>query len=206
MRVVAVDRNIDAPGFEFTDVARVVDFSDADAVLASIADLEIDGVTTVQAERAVPVIARLADALGVPGIGVETAHLMTNKPAMRARLAAEGVPQPRFTTLRTAAEAPRAGLEVGFPAVLKPAAGSGQFGVSRVDSLDEVVAGLPEALAVSPANEAILEEFVDGVEMNGIVVVRRRRATPDHLLRPDPAAGPELRRQLDPPLPADRGR
>jgi biotin carboxylase len=172
MRVVVVDRNADAPGFEWADVARVVDFADADAVLASVADLGIEGVTTVQAERAVPVIARIAEALGVPGIGIETAHLMTNKPAMRERLAAEGVPQPRFTTLRTAAEAPAAALEVGFPAVLKPAAGSGQFGVSRVESLDEVVARLPEALAVSPANEAILEEFVEGVEMNGIVVVR----------------------------------
>ena len=73
---------------------------------------------------------------------------------MRERLAAAGVPQPRFTTLRTAAEAPRAALEVGFPAVLKPAAGSGQFGVFRVESIGEVVARLPEALDVSPAERA----------------------------------------------------
>jgi formate-dependent phosphoribosylglycinamide formyltransferase (GAR transformylase) len=31
-RVVAVDRNPDAPGFAYADIGRVVDFSDADAV------------------------------------------------------------------------------------------------------------------------------------------------------------------------------
>jgi biotin carboxylase len=171
LRVVTVDRNPDAPGLREADVGRVVDFADADAVLEVLADLEIDGVTTVQAERAVPMVARLADALGVPGIGVDTARRMTHKVAMRRRLAEAGVPQPRFTTLRTAAEASRAAREVGFPAVLKPAAGSGQHGVFRVGSPEEVELHLEEAIAVSPGEEAILEEYVEGVEMNGIVIV-----------------------------------
>jgi biotin carboxylase len=172
LRVVAVDRNPDAPGLQEADVARVVDFSDAEAVLASVRDVEIDGVTTVQAERAVPVIARIAEALGVPGIGVETARAMTHKTTMRHRLAEAGVPQPRFWSLRAAAEALEAVEEVGFPAVLKPADASGQFGVFPVGSVDEVTARLPDTLGVSPSGEAILEEFAEGTEMNGIVVVR----------------------------------
>ena len=172
LRVVAVDRNPDAPGFREADIARVVDFADADAVLAAVSDLEIDGVTTVQAERAVPVIARIADALGVPGIGAETARAMTHKATMRGRLEAAGVPQPRFVPLATPEEASRAAEEVGFPAVLKPVDASGQFGVFRVESLDDVVSRLPETLAVSPTGNAILEELVVGTEMNGIVIVQ----------------------------------
>jgi len=61
---------------------------------------------------------------------------------------------------------------VSFPAVLKPVDSSGQFGVFRVSALDEVHARLPETLAVSPSGDAILEEFVEGTEMNGIVVMR----------------------------------
>ena len=38
---------------------------------------------TVAADRAVPVVAAIAEARGLPGIGVETAHLMTHKIAMR---------------------------------------------------------------------------------------------------------------------------
>lgn len=172
LRVVAVDRNPEAPGFAEADVGRVVDFADADAVLEAVSDLEIDGVTTVQSDRAVPVIARIAEARGLPGIDPETARAMTHKATMRQRLAAAGVPQPRFATLRTVEGADAAARAVGFPAVLKPVDASGQFGVYRVESLDDVVARLGETLAVSPSGDAILEEFAEGVEMNGIVVMQ----------------------------------
>ena len=65
-------------------------------MLKATARLKIDGVLTVSADRAVPVVAAVAEARGLPGIGTETAHLMTHKIAMRRRLADAGVPQPRF--------------------------------------------------------------------------------------------------------------
>lgn len=172
LRVVAVDGNADAPGLEVADIARVVDFSDVEAVLAAVRPLRIDGVLTISADRAVPVVAAVAAALGLPGIGVETAHVMTHKVAMRRRLAEAGVPQPRFAALRSLAERRRAADEVGFPAVLKPADSGGQRAVFRVDSVGEIEAHLHEALSASPTGEAILEEFVDGVELNGIVIAR----------------------------------
>ena len=62
--------------------------------------------------------------------------------------------------------------------MLKPADSGGQRGVFRVESLDDVDAHLHEALAASPTGEAILEEFVDGIEMNGIVVARGGEVIP----------------------------
>src|SRR5581483_10799673 len=153
--------------------------------------VEVDGVLTVSADSAVPAVAAIADRLGLPGIGVGTAHLMTHKVAMRRRLADAGVPQPRFAALRRLSERRRALDEVGLPAVLKPADSGGQRGVFRIDSLDDVEAHLHEAIAVSPTQEAILEEFVDGTEMNGIVIARRGEQIPLTLsdrLRP-PGAG-----------------
>src|SRR5581483_843642 len=173
LRVAAVDRNPDAPGLAEADIAKAVDFSDVDAVLKATRRLRLDGVLTVSADRAVPVVATVAAARGLPGIGVETAHLMTHKVAMRRRLAGAGVPQPRFAAVRNLSETRRAAEEVDFPAVLKPADSGGQRGVFRVDSLDDVDRHLHEALVASPTGEAILEEFVDGVELNGIVVARR---------------------------------
>jgi cysteine synthase A len=61
---------------------------------------------------------------------------------------------------------------VGLPAVLKPGAGSGQHGLFRVESPAEVEAHLADALGVSPDEPALVEEFVDGTELNGIVVLR----------------------------------
>src|SRR6059058_4969689 len=178
LRVVAVDRNPNALGLGEADVGEMVDFTDVAAVTEVGRRHTVDGVLTVSADRAVPVVAAVAEALGLPGIGTETAHLMTHKVAMRRRLAEAGVPQPRFAAVRSISERRRAADEVGFPAVLKPADSGGQRGVFRVESLDEIDAHLHEALAASPTGEAILEEFVDGIEMNGIVLAREGETIP----------------------------
>ena len=178
LRVVAVDRNPDAPGLAEADIAKVVDFADPAAVLKATARLRLDGVLTVSADRAVPIVAAVAEARGLPGIGVATAHLMTHKIAMRRALAEAGVPQPRFAAVRTLSETRRAADEVGFPAVLKPADSGGQRGVFRVESVDDIDRHLHEALASSPAGDAILEEYVEGTELNGIVLARDGEAIP----------------------------
>ncbi len=191
LRVAAIDRNPDAPGLAEADIVRVVDFSDVGAALKATARLRLDGVLTIASDRAVPVVAAIAEARGLPGIGVETAHLATNKIAMRRRFAESGVPHPRFAAVRTLAETRRAADEVGFPAVLKPADSSGQRGVFRVESLDDVDSHLHEALVASPAGEAVLEELVGGGELNAIVVARGSTASLVSLsdrLRP-PGAG-----------------
>ncbi len=172
LRVVAVDRNEEAPGLEEADDAEVVDFSDVDAVIEVARRHSVDGVLTISADRAVPVVAAVAEALVVPGIGTETAYVMTQKIAMRRVLAEAGVPQPAFAAVRNVHDG-RAALErVGFPAVLKPADAGGQRGVFRLESADDLDAHRHAALAESPTDEAIVEEYVDGLELNGLVVVR----------------------------------
>ena len=58
LRVVAVDRNEDAPGLAIADVAEVVDFADVDAVEEVARRHDVDGAVTVSADRAVPVVRR----------------------------------------------------------------------------------------------------------------------------------------------------
>jgi biotin carboxylase len=155
LRVVAVDRNADAPGLELADVAEVVDFADADAVEGVARRHGVDGALTVSADRAVPIVAAV-----------------THKIAMRRTLAEEGIPQPAFAAVRNLAEGRAAIDAVGLPAVLKPVDSGGQRGVFRVDEPGDLESNLHVALAESPAQEAILEGFVEGTEMNGIVIAR----------------------------------
>ena len=178
LRVVAVDRNPEAPGLAEADVAEVVDFSDVDAVLEVGRRHAVDGVLTISADRAVPVVAAVAEALGLPGIGTETAYVMTQKIAMRRVLAEAGVPQPRFAAVRNVHEGYAALERVGLPAVLKPADSGGQRGVFRLDSADDLEAHLHAALAESPTDEAIVEEYVEALELNGLVVVRNGESVP----------------------------
>ena len=172
IRVVAVDRNDDAPCLGLADVAEVVDFADVDAVEEVARSHGVDGALTVSADRAVPVVAEVAERLGLPSIGSEVAHRMTHKIAMRRTLAEEGIPQPGFAAVRNLAEGRAAIDAVGLPAVLKPVDSGGQRGVFRIDAAGDLESNLHAALAESPAQEAILEAFVEGTEMNGIAVAR----------------------------------
>ena len=172
LRVVAVDAKPDALGFEEADVGEAVDFTDVAGVTEVARRHGVDGALTVSADRAVPVVAAVTESLGLPTIGTATAHLMTHKIAMRRRLADAGVPQPRFAAVRTLREGKDALEETGLPAVLKPADSGGQRGVFRLESEDDLEAHLYEALHASPTQEAIVESFHEGLELNGIAVAR----------------------------------
>jgi biotin carboxylase len=97
---------------------------------------------------------------------------MTHKVAMRRRLAEGGVPQPQFAAIRAWREAAAAADTVGFPAVLKPADSGGQRGLFLLRSFADLERHFHAALAESPSGETILEEFTDGLELNGLVVAR----------------------------------
>ena len=172
LRTVAVDRNPDAPGLKVADVGEVVDFVAVDRVIDAGQRHRADGVLTISADRAVPVVAAVAEALGLPGIGTGVAHVMTHKIAMRRQLAEAGVPQPRFAAARDWRTARAAAETVGFPAVLKPADSGGQRGLFRLESLDDLEASLHIALRESAGGEVVLERFHEGLELNGLVVAR----------------------------------
>src|SRR5205823_2054968 len=178
VRVVAVDRNADAPGMREADVAEAVDFRDVPAVIEAARRHSVDGVLTISADRAVPVVAAVAEALGLPGIGTDVAHRMTHKVAMRRRLADAGVPQPRFAAARSLHEGYAAVETVGFPAVPKPADSGGQRGVFMLGSIDDLEAHLHTALAESPTEETIIESYHEGIELNGLAIARSGRVTP----------------------------
>jgi formate-dependent phosphoribosylglycinamide formyltransferase (GAR transformylase) len=103
LRVVAVDRNADAPGLRLADMPEVVDFADVGAVEEVARRHGVDGALTVSADRAVPVVAAVTERLGLPSIGTDVAHRMTHKLAMRRTLAEEGVPQPGYAAVRNLA-------------------------------------------------------------------------------------------------------
>jgi biotin carboxylase len=187
-RVIAVDGKPEAPGLAAADEADVVDFSDVEAVTDVGRRHGVDGVMTVASDQAVPVVAAVAERLGLPGIGSETAHVMTHKVAMRRRLAEHGVPQPSFAAVRTHTEARAAAAAVGFPAVLKPADSSGQRGVFRLASFDDLEAHLHAALATASSPEAIVERYHEGHEVNTLLVANEgdvRLLTASDRVRPD---------------------
>jgi cysteine synthase A len=190
LHVVAVDHDPRAEGLARSDVAEVVDTDDSDSIEEVARRHAVDGVLSVGVGSAAPVVAAVTERLGLPSIGLLVAHRMTHKLAMRRTLAEEGVPQPAFAAVRTLAEGRAAIATVGLPAVLKPTDAEGQTALFRVDGAGDLESHLHVALAASRGQEAILERYVAGTEMNAVVVTRNgepRLVALSDRLRPDGA-------------------
>ncbi|GAA0706738.1 ATP-grasp domain-containing protein [Dactylosporangium roseum] len=139
---------------------------------------QFDGVITFS-EAAVIAVAAIADALGLPGIGVEAARNSRNKALMREAYRAAGVPVPRFTFVTELDDALAAAEAYGYPVILKPTLGAGSHFVYRVDDAEELrgrfeqaMAGIREMFWVTAEADGIdlgpqgllVESFLDGRE------------------------------------------
>ena len=134
----------------------------------------LDGVVTFW-EDSVPATARIAAALGLPGLPPAAADNARNKLRTLEASRAAGLPTPRFVHLDDAAALPAAAAHVGFPAVIKPQFGAEALGCLRVDDLEGLEAGYSSVTAfVTPELNAIfeqgcdlmLEEYLDGTEFD----------------------------------------
>jgi biotin carboxylase len=141
-------------------------------------DEQFDGVITFS-EAAVIAVAALADALGLPGIGVEAARRSRNKLLMRQAYRQAGVPIPSYRFVTEPADALAAGARFGYPCILKPTLGAGSHHVYRIDNPEQMrsrfataIAGIQDMFWVTAEADGVdlgprgllVESFLDGKE------------------------------------------
>jgi biotin carboxylase len=164
------------------DGVRVVECTTADACAVLAADIGEPAGVTSSSEYFIPVAARIAAKLGLPGPDPLSVTDCRNKAHQRLTLTAAGVGVPGCTVATSVAEAVEAASATGFPVVLKPAEGSGSVGVLRCETLSTVASQAAALLAVAynerglpvPA-QVLVEPYASGpeysVELFGDVVV-----------------------------------
>lgn len=165
-----------APRYRVADSAKIDDI-----VAAAVdwhAEQDFDGVLTFS-ESSVTTVALVAEALGLPGVGLEAAVNSRNKLRMRQAHERGGVPHPRFRFVADLQEALESATEFGYPVVLKPTLGAASFFVFRVDDPQELaqryqdaIEGIdgiqtyqlePEGVDCGP-HGLLVESFLDGRE------------------------------------------
>ncbi|MET8771310.1 ATP-grasp domain-containing protein [Streptomyces sp. NPDC004658] len=101
------------------------------------AEERFDGVFTFS-ESGVLAVAAVAEALGLPGIGVEAARASRNKLLMRQAHERGGAAHPSFRFVTDEAEALAAAEEFGYPVIVKPTLGAASNYVFRADDAAEL--------------------------------------------------------------------
>ncbi len=190
--VVASERR-QALADSMDDRAVVVPLDDVDAGVAAVVRLHerspVDAVVAVD-DQGLLVAARAGAELGLPHNPLAAVAATRDKAAMRAALAAHGVPQPASAVAATPDEVRAAVAAVGLPCVVKPVGLAASRGVIRADDPDGAVAAAARVWTITDG-PLVIEEYVPGVEVavEGIV-----RAGVLEVLaifdKPDPLVGP----------------
>jgi hypothetical protein len=128
--------------------------------------------------------AHVAEALGLPGSGVDAVGRCRDKHLTRSALAAAGVPQPESVLVGTVEDALAAAGRIGYPVVLKPRALAASLGVILADGPDDVRehfafardTTVPEAPHYDVS--VLVEEYADGPEISVDCCVFRGTVTP----------------------------
>jgi biotin carboxylase len=164
LAVIAVDGDINAPGFKLADMPLVIDVKDIERCIKIARDHQVDGVMTIASDIAVPTVAAVAEKLKLPGISSEVAEIATNKALMRKRFAEKGLPSPKFRTSTNLQEVRNSIQILGLPVVIKPIDNAGSRGVSKISSIMEIEKAFLHAFENSRKGEVIIEEFMEGIE------------------------------------------
>jgi hypothetical protein len=130
-----------------------VDFGQSSEILVSTIKTELenrgiilDGVCTF-AELSLPITAKLAKELGLPGHDPVVVRTTRDKHKVRKVVAGAGLSEVRSFKIKSLeSEVIESAAEhVGFPSVLKPISGADSLGVKRVNNIDELRSAVNEA-------------------------------------------------------------
>jgi formate-dependent phosphoribosylglycinamide formyltransferase (GAR transformylase) len=166
LKVVATDKDPNAPALKISDYPEVVDSLDLERMLGVARKHKVDGVVTEQTDVAVATAAYVAEEMGLPGIGYQVSLAATNKWLMRERCRAVGIPGPKYRKVRTLEEAVAAFEEIGVPVVIKPVDAQASRGVAKIWDVGEVPKWFSKAKSHSREGSVLVEEMMSGAELS----------------------------------------
>jgi biotin carboxylase len=185
------DRDTRAIGLRLADRRCIVSTEDEPAIERLAGALDLDGIIAPGTDWPVAVAARVAAKLGLPHpITPQTAIAATNKIRQRERLAAAGVPQPRWEVVTDGA------VDIEPPCIVKAPDRQGQKGLTLVRSAGELPAAIDAARTASRTGAALVEQLVDGPEVTVVAFSAGGRFVPlvvtDRITAEPPAFGVAL--------------
>lgn len=175
MYIYAVSNTSGYLAEELADEFYQIDIVDVDGIIKLAKEKEIDYVYSVGSDVAMPTVARVSEALGLPCfIREQTAVTCNHKQLLRQALKENHVEgNIPYQIIQDFGEE----VEIDFPVMMKPSDSQGQRGVRKVEDIDELKSYFEETLSFSREKKVILESFIDGDEIsvnvfleNGVIV------------------------------------
>ena len=148
---------------EIADFFYSISILEKDDILQKCIDIKIDGITTIATDMAVPTICYVAEKMNLVSNSFISSLASTNKNEMRNAFKNGNCSIPKFI------EANNNEVNIKdfkFPLVVKPVDRSGSRGVTKVLFESQLPEAINYAISESFCKKAIVEEYIDGVEVS----------------------------------------
>lgn len=152
------------PCIKFADKVYYVDIFNREEVLRIAKEEEIDAVISDQNDLMMPTVAYVAEHLSLPGNTFSQVDAYCNKNIFRLNCDILDIPVPKHTRVSEVV-VPEKFKEIPFPWMVKPEDSQSSIGVTKVNSTEEYLIAIENALKCSRNRRAIVEEFFVGDEI-----------------------------------------
>lgn len=161
------------PGFAWADECVYADISDAERMLEIAQEKQIHAIATDQTDVSISSVQYVAQTLNLPCIQCENIDHFRYKSLMREVCQQSGIPTIQYCTTSDLNEAIEFfSTKVNDAAILKPVDSQGSRGVTVVQSVEELQSAFALAQKYSKSNRIIIEQFIDGQEIEIDTVVK----------------------------------
>lgn len=167
--VTVVDPYLTSAGVKIADAHIQKDVREKEAIWDAVKEMtKFDLVTTDQSDVSVETVAYVGERLGVPCNKEVVVEKFANKYLSRQYAQSVGVPVPAYTAVKTVEEIQSFISNIGAPLIIKPCDAQSSKGIHKIEvnvTKAELEEYLADALQYSFVKAAILEQFVEGVEV-----------------------------------------
>lgn len=149
-------------GEKEADYFYPISIVEKDEILEKCREIGICGICSISSDLAVITVNYVGNALGLTCNTMESTEKSTNKHLMRRAFEENGDPSPK--SILVDADTDLSGIEISYPAIVKPTDRSGSRGIYKITSADQMKEAVEGALTQSLEKKALIEEFAEGTE------------------------------------------
>lgn len=142
-----------------------ISITEKEEIRAVCEKINIDGITSIASDVAVPTINYIAGKLNLNGNSIVSGQLSTNKFSMRKTFLENNLPIPMFMEVDEHYDLEKV-YKLKYPIIIKPVDRSGSKGITVLKSSNGLKAAIDYALDVSFIKRVIIEEFINGEEIS----------------------------------------
>lgn len=165
MRTVIASIPGNYPGFALADKVYYTDTTAREDILSIAKKENISAIVTTGTDVAVSSIGYVCRELGLPGISLEAARLLTDKALMKEAFVKGGVNTSVFCKVADINEARQAAETIGLPVMLKIVDKSGSRGITKISDISQLEEAYKYASAATSVTHMVVEKFIEGREI-----------------------------------------